>query len=213
MNTSPSKLKFWGRLNSFNVQKVLFLCEELGIDFERIDAGMAYGVNKTPQYLQMNPNGLVPTLDDAGFILWESHAILRYLASKFDGKANWYGPDLFCRAQIDQWLDWTNTTAWPPMRVIFWGWIRQTHDKRDYQALEASRVQMITQFQILDQVLSRSKFVAGDTLSLADIPLSLIAYRWFNLPIERPEFTHLNRWYQSVRQTSGFQKYSSDPLS
>jgi glutathione S-transferase len=99
------------------------------------------------------------------------------------------------------------------MRVIFWGWIRQTHDKRDYQALEDSRVQMIAQFQILDLVLSRSKFVAGDTLSLADIPLSLIAYRWFNLPIERPEFTHLNRWYQSVRQTSGFQKYSSDPLS
>ena len=213
MNTSLSKLTIWGRLNSFNVQKVLFLCEELGIDFERIDAGMAYGVNKTASYLQMNPNGLVPTLDDDGFTLWESHAIMRYLASKFDLSGEWYGPEIHRRASVDQWLDWTNTTAWPPMRVIFWGWIRQAHEGRNYEELEGSRVQMIRQWEILDKQLSRTIYVAGDTQSLADIPLSLIAYRWFNLPIERPDFLNLNRWYQLMMQKKGFQKYSSDPLS
>jgi len=213
MNTPQSPRTIWGRLNSFNVQKVLFLCEELDIDFHRIDAGMAYGVNKTPEYLEMNPNGLVPTLNNEGFILWESHTILRYLALKYDAVGQWYGGDLHQRAQIDQWLDWTNTTAWPPMRVLFWGWIRQAKETRNALELEASRMQMIHMFEILDRALSRSAFVAGEHMSLADIPLSLIAYRWFNLPIERPELLHLNRWYRSMSQTQGFQKYSSDPLS
>jgi glutathione S-transferase len=213
MNTTPPKLTIWGRLNSFNVQKVLFLLEELGVEFDRLDAGMAYGVNKTDSYLQMNPNGLVPTLRDEDFILWESHAILRYLASQFDANGHWYGPSLRRRAQIDQWLDWTNTSAWPPMRVVFWGWVRQPHESRNYEELEACRLQMVRQLDILDRELSRSKYVAGEHMSLADIPLSLIAYRWFNLPIERPEFLHVNRWYQLMTQTPGFEKYSSGPLS
>jgi glutathione S-transferase len=213
MNTISPKPLIWGRLNSFNVQKVLFLCEELQIDHERIDAGMAFGVNKTPEYLKMNPNGLVPTLKDQGLILWESHAILRYLARKFDAKGAWYGTDSQKMSLVDQWLDWTNTTSWPPMRTLFWGWIRVEHDKRNYEELEASRLQMITMLEIMEAQLSQTAFIAGEQMSLADIPLALIAYRWFNIPIKRPVMNNLNRWYQAMSQTRGFKRYSSDPLS
>ena len=203
----------WGRLNSFNVQKVLFLCEELKVEVDRIDAGMAYGVNKTEAYLKMNPNGLVPTLNDHGFILWESHTILRYMARKFDVAGVWYSSDPQRMSRIDQWLDWTNTTAWPPMRTLFWGWIRVGPQERNLQELESSSLQMIKMFEILDERLSQSTFIAADTMSLADIPLALIAYRWFNLPIERPVFSHVNAWYSKMTQTRGFKKYSSEPLS
>ena len=213
MNTISPKPLIWGRLNSFNVQKVLFLCEELQIDHERIDAGMAFGVNKTPEYSKMNPNGLVPTLKDQGLILWESHAILRYLARKFDAKGAWYGTDSQKMSLVDQWLDWTNTTSWPPMRTLFWGWIRVEHDKRNYEELEASRLQMITMLEIMEAQLSQTAFIAGEQMSLADIPLALIAYRWFNIPIKRPVMNNLNRWYQAMSQTRGFKRYSSDPLS
>ena len=213
MTTVATKPKIWGRLNSFNVQKVLFLCEELQLDFERIDAGMAYGVNKTPHYLSMNPNGLVPTLCDEGFILWESHAILRYLARKFDTLGQWYGAEPQRMSKVDQWLDWTNTTAWPPMRTLFWGWIRTEHEQRDYKELENSRLQMIKMLGLMDDQLRQSAFMAGDHMSLADIPLALIAYRWFNLPIDRPVLPSLDRWYRVMSQTQGFKAYSCAPLS
>jgi glutathione S-transferase len=212
-NASASRPIIWGRLNSFNVQKVLFLCEELGIDFDRIDAGMAYGVNKTEDYLKMNPNGLVPTLNHQGFILWESHTILRYLARTFDAAGVWYGFEPQKMSGVDQWLDWTNTTAWPPMRTLFWGWVRLEPKERDLQELELSRLHMIKLFEIMDQQLSQSTFIAGETMSLADIPLALMAYRWFNIPIERPVFSHVNAWYSKMSQSRGFKKYSSDPLS
>ena len=106
-----NNLHIWGRLNSINVQKVLWLCEDLKIPFERTDAGMQYGVNKTQSYLQLNPNGLVPVIKDNELVLWESHAILRYLSKKHDVTDILYPKSADQSAKIDQWLDWYNTTA------------------------------------------------------------------------------------------------------
>ena len=116
-------LKIWGRTNSINVQKVLWCCAELNLPFERIDAGMAFGVNNTPEYKAMNPNALVPVINDDGFILWESHAIVRYLARK-------HGNGTLCPAgaqdyaDADRWMDWQLSTIAEPMRIAFWGLIR-----------------------------------------------------------------------------------------
>jgi len=211
-----SELTIWGRANSINVQKVLWVCEDLKISHKRIDAGMEHGINKTPEYLSLNPNGLVPTLDDDGFVLWESHAVMRYLIRRTPGEAteiSLYPRSPQGAARVDQWLDWCNTVAWPAMRPLFWGWIRLKPEERNPTELENSRQLMIKAFEVFDAQLGRHPFVAGEQFTLADIPLALIAYRWFNIPIERPHFENLNRWYERVGIRPGFKKYCSSPLT
>ena len=123
-------LKIWGRNNSVNVQKVLWCCEEMGLQYERIDAGGSFGVVNTPQYRELNPNGLVPTIEDDGFVLWESNAIVRYLAAKHSAGKLW-PEDLKIRAEADKWMDWQNTTFWPTFRPLFWNLVRTPVDQRD----------------------------------------------------------------------------------
>jgi len=208
-----SELTIWGRTNSINVQKVLWACEDMNLPFHRIDAGMEYGVNKTDEYKNKNPNGLVPTIDDSGFILWESHSIMRYLTRKYDHQKTLYPDDLQICAKIDQWLDWYNTVGWPPMRTLFWGWIRTPEDQRNFNDLEATRQAYVQTMLILDQALSNRPFIAGNVFTIADIPLALLCYRWYNLPIERPVMQHLEAWYANVQKRPGFQKYSTAPLT
>ena len=206
-------LHIWGRLNSINVQKVLWLCEDLKIPFERTDAGMQFGVNKTQSFLQLNPNGLVPVIKDNELVLWESHAILRYLSKKHDVTDTFYPKSVHQSAKIDQWLDWYNTTAWPVMRPLFWGLIRTKPEERNLTELEKTRIQMSSILNILDDQLKSSTWVAGDHFTIADLPLALIAFRWFNLPIEREEYQHLSRWFKQIELRPGYIKYASAPLT
>ncbi len=211
-----SELIIWGRANSINVQKVLWTCEDLSIPFTRINAGMEHGVNKTAEYLSANPNGLVPTINDDGYLLWESQAVMRYLARRGSPKIQsepLYPSELKSAGLVDQWLEWNSTFAWPAMRPLFWGWVRLKPEERDLNSLEQSRQLMIKAFTILDERLSTSPFVAGGHFTLADIPLALIAFRWFNMPIERPTFEHINRWYSLVSARAGFIKHCSSPLN
>ena len=203
----------WGRLNSINVQKVLWLCEDLALNFDRVDAGLQFGVNQTSDYLAMNPNGLVPTLKENDFVLWESHSILRYLAKAHDPSATLYPQALKDCALVDQWLDWSTTTAWPPMRILFWGWIRTAENERNKSDLEKNRLIMQKMLKILDDQLSQHAWVAGEHFTLADIPLALIVHRWLLLPIEREPLAHLQRWFTQVSQRPGFIRYGSSPLT
>ena len=213
-----SDLTIWGRTNSINVQKVLWVCEDLNIAHRRIDAGMEHGVNKTPEYLHINPNGLVPTINDGGFILWESHAVMRYLIRRSESAVSpnvesLYPVNIKGAALVDQWLDWVNTVAWPAMRPLFWGWVRLKPEERNLQDLENSRQLVIKALTMFDVHLKNSTYAAGEYFTLADIPISLIVYRWFNLPIDRPHFEHLERWYTLVGKRAGFKKYCTSPLT
>ena len=208
-----SELVIWGRTNSINVQKVLWTCAELELAFERIDAGLQFGVNKTPEYMQNNPNGLVPLINDGGFILWESHAIMRYLARKHDHQGAIAPQDPQKDALVDQWLDWYNTVAWPAMKPLFWGWIRTPAEQRNLEELEKARLQMVLILEMLEKQLGKAVYVSGAQFTLADIPLALLAFRWFNLPLERPSFPNLSKWYEEIAKRPGFQKYSSGPLT
>ena len=203
----------WGRLNSINVQKVLWLCEDLGLNFDRVDAGLQFGVNQTSDYLAMNPNGLVPTLKENDFVLWESHSILRYLAKTHDPRGTLDPQALKDCALVDQWLDWSTTTAWPPMRILFWGWIRTAENERNQSDLEKNRLIMQKMLTILDDQLRQHAWVAGEHFTVADIPLALIVHRWLLLPIEREDLAHVERWFSQMSTRPGFIRYGSSPLS
>ncbi len=205
-------LKIWGRKNSINVQKVLWCCAELNIEYERIDAGMQFGVNNTPEYLAMNPNGLVPTINHDGFVLWESHAILRYLCGIFGLGTLWPGtPRGFAAA--DRWLEWYNTTLWINLRPVFWNLVRVAPEKRDMSLVDESVKKLNANWQIADAHLSGSRYFGGENFTMGDIPLGVAAFRWFNLPVERAPLGNLEAWYRGICERPAFRKHCMAPLT
>ena len=198
-------LKIWGRTNSINVQKVSWCCAELGLKYERIDAGLQFGVNTTPDYKAMNPNALVPTIDDDGFVLWESQAIVRYLARKH-GLGSLCPSDARTCADADRWMDWHATTVWPNLQPVFRELIRAAPDKRNMPLVEESRKKLSVSMAILDAHLAGRKFVTGDSFTMGDIPLGTAVQRWFNLPIERENYKSLEAWYRRLQERAAFKQ-------
>ena len=204
-------LKIWGRTNSVNVKKALWAAEELGLKYERIDAGLQFGVNKTPAYLKMNPTGLVPTIDDEGFVLWESHTIVRYLAAKH-GVGSLCPADLKARADAERWMDWAFTLQ-RAMRDVFWGLIRTPPEKRDLKAIEEGCRKSAELLAIPEQVLSGRPYVGGASFTMGDIPLGCEVQRWMRVPIERPAFPAVQAWFERLRERPAFRKIVDIPLS
>jgi len=199
-------LKIWGRKNSINVQKVLWCCAELGLPFDRVDAGMQFGVNDTAEYRAMNPNGLVPTIDDNGFVLWESHAIVRYLARRH-GMGTLWPSDSKAAADADRWMEWYSTTLWPAMRPVFWNLVRMAPEKRNMAEVAENHKKLTDYFGIADRELGRKTYMAGSAFSMGDIPLGVAAFRWYNLPVERPAHANLDRWYQRLCERPAFREH------
>ena len=204
-------LKIWGRINSVNVKKALWAIEELKLPYERIDAGMAFGVNKTPEYLKMNPMGLVPVIDDDGFILWESHAIARYLAAKH-GAGSLCPTDPQVRADADRWMDWASTFA-AGLRNAFWGLIRTPADKRDQKAIDEALKRSEELARIFDGAMAGKDYVAGKAFTMGDIPVGCHMQIWLNLPVARPKLPNLEAWYARLQQRPAFKKVVDLPLS
>lgn len=203
--------RLWGRASSVNVQKVLWALEELALPHERLEAGGAHGVVNEPSYRAMNPNGLVPTLQEDDFVLWESNAILRYLAHRHGGPLA-LPDDPRERALVDQWLDWQATTFTPAMRDAFWNLLRTPAPERDARAIEASRRASETAAALLDRHLAGKRFAVGERFGLADIALGCAAHRWLNLPLAREERPHLRRWYGEIAQRPAAGVVTSVPV-
>ena len=203
-------IKVWGRVNSVNVKKALWCLEELGLKYERTDAGMQFGVVDTPEYRKMNPMGLVPTIEDDGFILWESHAIVRYLSAKH-GKGVLWPLDERTRAAANQWMDWAFTFQ-GGVRDAFWNLIRTPADKRDAKAVEASRLKSGKLIGILDAALANRHYVAG-TFSMGDIPIGCEVQRWMRLPMERPKMPNVEAWFERLCARPAYKRIVDIPLS
>jgi glutathione S-transferase len=204
-------LKIWGRTNSVNVKKALWAAEELGIDYQRIDAGMQHGVTRTPEYMKMNPNSLVPTLEDDGFVLWESHSIVRYLCAKHGAGTLW-PTDLKARADAERWMDWAFTFQ-NAMRNVFWGLIRTPPEKRDAKAIEEGRQKSAALLAVPERTLSERPYLGGAAFTMADIPLGCELQRWMRVPIERPPYPAVEAWFGRLCARPAFKKIVDLPLS
>ena len=197
-------LKIWGRKNSSNVRKVLWCAEELGLDYEAIDAGGAFGVVDTPQYRALNPNGRVPMIEDGDFVLWESNTIVRYLCAK--QASNWYPSDVKARASAEKWMDWTTSTLAEPFKAVFWGVVRTPAEKQNWDSINAGRQACIDALGTVEKALAEQPYLSGDDIGMGDIPLGSFIYAWFEMPIERPAMPHLEAWYQRLQQRPAYRK-------
>ncbi|WP_152224442.1 glutathione S-transferase [Pseudomonas sp. SCB32] len=195
-------LRIWGRKNSSNVRKALWCAEEAGLAYERIDAGGAFGLVNDAPYRELNPNGVVPTLDDDGFILWESNSIVRYLAARY--APNLYPQDLQARASAEKWMDWTTSTFAGPFRTLFWGTLRTPPAQRDPVAIQAALDACTRLLEIPGQTLAKQPYLSGEQLGIGDIPLGSFIYAWFEMPIQRPPQPHLEAWYARLKARQAY---------
>ena len=199
-------MKIWGRTTSSNVQKVMWAIGEMGLKHERIDIGGPFGKNREAAYLAMNPNGLVPTLEeDDGFLLWESNSIVRYLAAKHQAALEPKDPRT--RALASKWMDWQLSVLAPAITPVFWNLVRTPPDKRDHAAIAAGKDKTAAATKMLDEQLGKTQFLAGDAFSYGDIPAAIMVRRYRDLVPERPSFAHVERWYAALAKRPAFDEH------
>ena len=180
--------------------------------FERIDAGGAFGIVNTPEYKAMNPNSVVPVIEDDGFVLWESNAITRYLAARHGAGTLWPA-DLRVRADADRWMDWQCTEYSPGMRLAFWNLIRTPKEKQDAAAIEESRARSEITSAILDAALAGRSFIAGDSFTMGDIPIGVAVHRWLGLPIRREPRPAIEAYYARIMARPAAAKVLASPIT
>ncbi len=205
-------LKIWGRTNSINVQKVMWTVGELGLDFERIDAGGAFGGLDTVEYGRMNPNRKIPTIRDGDVVVWESNACVRYLAAKY-GSGSLWPEDPAHRSLADRWMDWMLTTLLPDLTIVFWQTIRTPPEKRDMAAVRAAAERLGPIWGILDDHLAERPFVAGNDLTMGDIPVGCAWWRYRNLPIDRPSRPNLEAWFERLASRPAYRTHVMLPVT
>ncbi|KQY91952.1 hypothetical protein ASD21_16825 [Caulobacter sp. Root1455] len=205
-------LKIWGRRSSANVQKVLWLVGELGLPHEHVPAGGDFGGLDDPAFRAMNPHGKVPVIADGGTVVWESHAILRYLAAT-RGADRFWPADPTARAPVDGWMDWAQTALQPAfLGGVFWGGYRTPAAQRDEAAVARALDQTARCLTRVDARLADRPFVVGETLSLADIAIGTHLYRYFELEIDRPALPRLEGWYDRLRDRSAYREHVMVPF-
>ncbi len=216
-------LKLWGRPTSGRTQKVLWTLAEIGLEFELILAsatmgpaghvskgGPPFGVVDTPDYRAKNPNGRVPTIDDDGFVLWESNSIVRYLAMQYAPDLL-YGNDIKIFASASRWLDWENNELLLPQHAMVMHLIRLPEAQRDAAALEHARLSFIKALRIADEQLARTRFICGERFTYGDIALGLRVHRWYLFGLASPPLAHVERWYAAIKARPAFQQWTADP--
>ncbi len=198
-------LEIWGRRNSSNVMPVMWAIGELNIPHLRHDVGGSFGGLDTPGYLAMNPNGWIPTINDDGFVLWESNAIVRYLSRGYGAGTLWPDSEKQC-AIADQWMEWLKTTLYPLYIDLFWAIVRTEPALRDRDTIAKLTAALGESLMILEARLAQHQYLAGDALTMADIPYGSLAYRYYNLEIQRPELPFMTAWYERLCERPAYRE-------
>lgn len=204
-------LEIWGRRNSSNVIPVMWAVGELGLAHRRHDVGGSFGGLDRPDYLAMNPNGLIPTIDDEGFVLWESNAIVRYLCRRYGQGGLLPDSETEC-AVADQWMEWCKTTPYPECIGLFWAIVRTEPRSRDPGFIAARHEALVEALDILEAHLAGRAYVAGDRVTMADIPLGPMVHRYFDLDVTRPDFPNVTAYYERLRERPAFREHAMIPF-
>ncbi|MET0238591.1 MAG: glutathione S-transferase family protein [Sphingobium sp.] len=202
-------LTIWGRLNSHNVKKVVWFADELGLPFVRHDVGGKFGMDAA--YIALNPNKLIPTIEEDGLVLWESNAIVRYLASRHGGE-RWWPSDAALRASGDKWSDWQFSLA-DAQRDAFHNLVRKAPEDRDPAAIAESARKSGDLFAIVNDALSRQPWLSGDELGVGDIAVGVYAHTFYTLDIARPDLPHLHAWYEKLTARDAYARTVMIPLT
>lgn len=205
-------LRLWGRTSSINVRKVIWTAQELDLTLQRTDAGGQFGLVREAEYLDQNPNGLVPLIEDDGFRLWESNAIVRYLCARY-AHGGLYPDELQARFIAEQWMDWQQTTFNPAGRDAFVQLIRTPATDRDDARIAHSVNTTVPLLAMLEAHLGKHAFMVGDQFSMADIPVGCEIHRWLGLPMQHPSMPNIERWFHALRERSGARGVLDQPLS
>src|SRR5262245_13307735 len=205
-------LKIFGRLSSFNTQKVMWLVGELALPHQHIELGGRFGGLDAPEFAAMNPHRRVPVIDDGGTIVWESHTILRYLAARHGAEKFW-SADAAERARVERWMDWAQTALQRDFLLgVFWAFYRTPEQLRDWPAIKDKVARCARHFELLDRELANRPFLAGDALTLADIPAGTALYRYYELDIARPRVPNVDAWYARLQARPAYQQYVMVPF-
>lgn len=204
-------LKVWGRRNALNVQKVLWTIGELDLAHEHIDLGGPFGGLDDPVYRALNPHGRIPTIDDHGTVVWESGAIIRYLAARHSAGTLW-PEDPAARARADQWMDWAQTALQPDFMALFWGLVRRPAEKQDRAAIDAAQTRLSAHYACLDAHLAARRWLGGDTFTMGDIPAGTSCYRYFEMAITRPSLPNLEAWYGRLTAQPAYRRHVMLPF-
>ena len=205
-------LKIWGRRNSSNVRKVLWCAEEIGLPYESIEVGGSHGGTQSAEYVAMNPNGLVPVIEDHGLPLWESNTIVRYLSARYS-LGTLYAEDPMERAQAEKWMDWSTSRMAPLYSELIWGIMRTAPADRDEARINAAIVRAGDFLALPNATLAKQPWLSGETFAMGDIALGSLIYAWFELPIQRPDLQHLAEWYARLRERPAYQRGVMSPMT
>jgi glutathione S-transferase len=205
-------LKLWGRTNSINVMKVIWTLEEIRLPYERVDAGMEFGIVNSDAYRSINPNSRVPTIDDEGFTLFESNTIVRYLCARHS-MGRLYPEDLRQRADAERWMDWATAQVQPVMTPVFWNLIRTTAEKRNLAAIADNTVATNKVMSVLEWGLAKQPYLGGDAPGMGDFVVGAWVHRWYALPIERPNLGLVRAYYERLLERPAYRLHVAQPLS
>jgi glutathione S-transferase len=216
-------LRLWGRPSSGRTQKVLWTLAEIGLEFEFILASAVmgpgghvskgikpFGVVDTPEYRALNPNGRIPTIDDDGFVLWESNSIVRYLAMQYAPELL-YGNDVRTFASASRWLDWENNELLPPQHDLVMQLVRLPPAQRDPDALERARTRFVSRLGIMEAELTRHRHITGERFTYGDIALGVRVHRWRLFGLDAPPMPAIDRWYREISARPAFQVWTAPP--
>jgi glutathione S-transferase len=204
-------LKIWGRRNAFNVQKVMWLIGELGLEHDQIDAGGSFGGLDDPEFLALNPHGRVPVIDDGGTIVWESHAIIRYLSARYGAETFWPA-DPAERSFADRWMDWSLATLQRDFMDLFWGLFRTPDGKRDWPFIRDRIERCAQHYLLLDRHLTGQPYLAGERITMADLPAGTTLYRYFELEIDHPSVPNVEAWYRRLAARPAYRQHVMVPF-
>jgi glutathione S-transferase len=198
-------LTLWGRRSSINVQKALWILEEIGVAFEHVEVGGRFGGLDTAEFRARNPHGRIPVIDDNGVVVWESNAIVRYLAARYSPGELWPNAPAE-RAAADKWMDWCATALEPAFMGFFWSWYRTPPAHRDPARNEALLQSAHQGFAALDRALSGNAFLTGAHLTMGDIPVGTMLFRYFTLEILRPSLPRLEGWFAALCERNAYRR-------